>query len=277
MGVRTFLSGLLTLVAIVAIVVAFPSLWVKERLVDPEGFVSTVTPMASDERIKDYLAGEISASVTQQVGAQGASAVIEPAVRAYTHSDQFEADFVDVVSQQHAWLFDPPPVDGPSTVMELDITDMVNRVIAQTGISARVSGPIVVPLNRGGSGLEAGRYHEVGQQITALAYWSLVIAVAGAVLALLFARRRGTVLAWMGIGLIASAAFAWAVGVFFAERAKQEVEGAEESGREVAELIVDGAVADLHHLALIVGGVGAGVVVLGVIVRLVFAGSPARR
>ncbi|AZG46147.1 hypothetical protein [Gordonia insulae] len=260
---RTFLSAILTLVAMAAIVVAFPSLWVKERLVDPEGFVATVTPMAQDQRVKDYLAGEISSAAEQQVTIPGASAVIEPAVRAYTGTDQFEADFVDVVSQQHAWLFDPPPPGGDNTVMELDITDMVNRVIATTGISARVSGPIVVPLNRGGSGLEAGRYHEVGQQITALAYGSLVIAVAAGILALLIARRRGTVLAWLGIGVVASAVFAWAVGLFFAERAKQEVEGAENAGREVAELIIDGAVGDLHHLALIVGAVGVGVVIVG--------------
>ncbi|NED64550.1 hypothetical protein G3I15_26865, partial [Streptomyces sp. SID10244] len=81
-------------------------------------------------------------------------------------------------------------------------------------------------------------------------YWSLVVAVAASVLALLIARRRGTVLAWLGVGLIASAAFAWAVGIFFAERAKQEVDGTEDAGREVAGVIIDGTVADLHHLAL---------------------------
>ncbi|NDZ95092.1 hypothetical protein G3I13_07170 [Streptomyces sp. SID6673] len=274
---RTFLSGLLTLVAMVAIVLAFPSLWVKERLVDPEGFVTTVTPMAQDAKVQDYLASQISSSVTEQVDIPAASAVVEPAARAYTHSDAFEADFVDVLSQQHAWLFDPPPETGDTTVMQLDITDMVNRVIAQTNIGARVTGPILVPLNRDGSGLEAGRYHDVGRQITEMAYWSLVVAVAASVLALLIARRRGTVLAWLGVGLIASAAFAWAVGIFFAERAKQEVDGTEDAGREVAGVIIDGTVADLHHLALIVGAVGAGVVVIGFVARLAFGRSPARR
>ncbi|MFW0783225.1 hypothetical protein AAFP35_01770 [Gordonia sp. CPCC 206044] len=266
---RTLSSGLLTLVAMAAIVLAFPSLWIKERIVDPEGFVATVSPMAQDPEVKDYLAGEVATQAESRIGIQGSADVVEPAVRAYMDSDQFEADFIDVVSQQHAWLFDPPPADENTTTMQLDIADMVNRVIAQTQFDVRVTGPILVPLNEGGSGLEAGRYHQVGQQIITLAFWSVAVAAAAGLLALLIARRRGTVLAWLGIGTIASAAFAWAVGVFFAHRAKQEVSGAEDAGRKVAEVIIDGTVADLHHAAYIVGAVGVGVVVVGVLFRMI--------
>jgi hypothetical protein len=268
-GVRTFLSGLLTVVAMVAIVVAFPSLWVKERLVDSEGFVATITPMAQNEQVQDYLAGQIADSVAEEVGIAATAPVVEPAARAYTHSDAFEADFVDVVSQQHAWLFDEPPAGSDTTTMQLDITDMVNRVIAQTGVDARVSGPILVPLSgSGGAGLEAGRYHEVGRQITAMAYASLAVAIAAGVLALLFARRRSVVLAWLGVAVVVSAVFAWAVALFFSDRAKAEVEAAEEGGREVSAVIIDGAASDLQDLALVVGGIGVGVVILGVIGRL---------
>ncbi|MEE4022070.1 hypothetical protein V1Y59_03180 [Gordonia sp. PKS22-38] len=267
---RTFFSGLLTVVAMVAIVLAFPSLWVKERLVDSEGFVTTITPMAQNEEVQDYLASQIADEAAEQVGIPATSAVVEPAARAYTHSDQFEADFVDVVSQQHAFLFDEPPAGADTTTMQLDITDMVNRVIEQTGVDARVSGPILVPLSgSSGSGLEAGRYHEVGQQITAMAYLSLAVAVVAGLLALLIARRRSTVVAWLGVGVVASAVFAWAVAMFFADRAKDEVEAAEEGGREVSAVIIDGAATDLQDLALIVGAVGCGVVVLGIIGRLV--------
>lgn len=269
MGVRTFLSGLLTLIAMAAIVLAFPSLWVKERLVDSDGFVATITPMAQNEQVQDYLAGQIADGVAEETGIALTAPVVEPAARAYTHSDAFEADFVDVVSQQHAWLFDEPPAGSDTTTMQLDITDMVNRVIAQTGVDARVSGPILVPLTgSGGAGLEAGRYHEVGQQITAMAYASLLVAVAAGVLALVIARRRSTVLAWLGVGVVASAVFAWAVALFFADRAKDEVEAAEEGGREVSAVIIDSAATDLQDLSLIVGAVGVGVVILGVVGRV---------
>ncbi len=268
MAVRTFFTGLLTLTSMVAIVLALPSLWVKERLVDREGFVATVSAAARDQEVKDYLADQVASAAVEQTGRQAVGLIVAPVARAYTNTSQFEADFADIASQQHAWLFDPPPSSGDTSVMELDITGMLNRVIANTGLDLTVTGPILVPLNQAGSGLEAGRYYQVGRQITAMAYGSLVVAVIAGAMALVIARRRGTVVVWLGIGLICSAVFAWAVGVFFADRAKQEVVAVEDAGRTVAEVIVDGAVDDLHHLALIVAVAGVGVVVAGVVTRV---------
>lgn len=51
----------------------------------------------------------------------------------------------------------------------------------------------------------------MSQQITTIAYTSVVVAlVAAALLALALGRRRGTILAWLGIGAVASAAISWA-------------------------------------------------------------------
>ncbi|MFW0794136.1 hypothetical protein AAFP30_10015 [Gordonia sp. CPCC 205515] len=266
---RTFISGLLTLIAMAAIVIAVPSVWTKERIVDPEGFATLATQLAADTEVKDSLAAEVSAAVETQTGVPIAGQVAESATRAYMNTPQYEADFADVLAQQHAWLFDPPPAGGDTSVMQLDITAMVNRVIAQTGIAAQVNGPILVPINSGGrSGLEAGRYHEVGQQITTLAFATLAIAIVAGLLALLIARRRGTVVAWLGVGLVLAAAFAWVVGLYFSYRGKQEVDGTDESGRKVSELMINAAVGDLHHVAMIVAAVGVVVILLGVLVRL---------
>lgn len=253
----------------VAIVAAVPSVWTKERIVDPEGFAALSSQLAADSELKDSLAGAVSEAVQTQTGIPIAGQAAESATRAYMNTDQYEQDFADVLSQQHAWLFDPPPADGNSSVMQLDLTAMVNRVIAQAGISAHVNGPILVPINTGGrSGLEAGRYHEVGQQITAIAFWSVGIAIVAGLLTLLIARRRGTVVAWLGVAVVLSAAFTWIVGLYFSYRGKQEVDGADESGRTVAELIIDTVVKDLHHVAMIVAAVGVVVVLLGVLLRL---------
>lgn len=251
-----------------AIVLALPSLWAQQRLVDQDGFVATVSPVAADDQVKDYLAGQVAAAVENRTGLPLVAQVVESATRAYMNTDQYEADFVDLVSQQHAWLFNPPPAGASTTEMQLDITAMVNRVIAQTGLGAKISGPILVPLNTSGSGLEAGRYHDVGLQITTIALWSTVIGVAASLLALIVARHRGTVLAWLGIGLMLSAAFAWVIGWYFSYRAKQEVDGTDDASRKVTGIIIDSAVDDLHHAAVIVGCAGAVVVLVGVLVRL---------
>ena len=60
---RSFVSGLLTLIAVVASVVAVPGMWIAERLVDEDGFISVVTPMASDDNVKTFLADQITDQV----------------------------------------------------------------------------------------------------------------------------------------------------------------------------------------------------------------------
>ncbi|MCR5977494.1 hypothetical protein GDN83_07040 [Gordonia jinghuaiqii] len=269
---RSFLSFLLTLVAMAATVVAVPSIWLDQRIVDQEGFVSTVAPMAQNQKVKDYLADEIAAQATARTDLPIAGALVRPLAARYTDTEQFRLDFADVVGQQHEWLFTEPAPGADTSVMQLDITAMINRALNLTGTGNEISGPVVVELTNGASGLEAGRYAEVGKQITLLGWSAAAVAVLAALVALLVARRRGTVFAWLGVGVVAAGASTWAIGVFFADRAKQEVAGAERSGREVAELIIDGAYDDVTRVALIVGGVGVAMFAVGVLGRLVFAG-----
>ncbi len=271
MAVRSFLSALLTLVAIAATILAVPSFWLDQRLVDREGFVSTVAPMAENQQVKDYLADEIAAQATARTDLPIAGVLVRPLAGRYTDSEQFRQDFADVVGQQHDFLFETPAPGTDTSVMQLDITDMINRALNLSG-GNRIQGPVVVELTNGASGLEAGRYAEVGDQITLLAWGSAAVAVLAALLALLVARRRGTVFAWLGLGVVAAGVSTWAMGLFFADRAKQEVSGAESSGRRVAELIIDGAYDDVTRVAVIVGGVGIAMFAVGILGRLIFAG-----
>ncbi|NMO00730.1 hypothetical protein HH308_05810 [Gordonia sp. TBRC 11910] len=268
---RSFVSGLATLIAIVAIIVALPSLWVKERVIDPEGFATTASTMAENSKIQSYMADEIVNQVVTASNGLVPALIAKPIATRYTASAQFRSDFVDIASQEHAWLFNEATPEQRGKPMQLDLTNMVNRVIASTGLSVKVPGPITVDITRGaGDGLEAGRYHHVGSQLTLIAYVSLIVAVVAALLALAIGRRRGTVLAWLGVGAVASAAISWGLAILFAHRAKQEVSATDGGARQVAEVTIDGVVNDLTHVALIVGAVGLGVAVVGVVVRLAF-------
>ena len=215
MAVRSFLSALLTLVAIAATVLAVPSFWLDQRIVDQAGFVSTVAPMAENQEVKEYLADEIAAQATARTDLPIAGVLVRPLAGRYTESEQFRQDFADVVGQQHAFLFEEPAPGSDTSVMQLDITAMINRALNLSGGNA-IQGPVVVELTNGASGLEAGRYAEVGGQITLLAWGSAAVAVIAAVLALLVARRRGTVFAWLGLGVVAAGVSTWATGLFFA-------------------------------------------------------------
>ena len=132
---RTILSAVLTLAAMAAIVLAVPSWWVNARLVDSNGFASTMRPVA-EQKVRDYMTEQITQGVIDRTGGSGSftggvtSAFVTPLARAYTNSAEFKDDFVAVVSDQHDYLFNKPAADGREDHgLELDIAPMVNRVL----------------------------------------------------------------------------------------------------------------------------------------------------
>ncbi|MEP9415220.1 hypothetical protein ABLE92_12845 [Gordonia sp. VNQ95] len=271
---RTFLSALLTLIAMAAIVVALPSMWVSQRIVDDDGFVSVVAPLAHDAEVQDYIADEITAQVSSRVSFPGASAVIAPVAENYTKSPQFPADFTDLVRQEHAWLFDPAPSGSADQTMQLDITAMVNRALegANLPFTVSVDGPIQVEMTE--RGLEAGRYHLIGTQITTIGYVSVAVAVVAGLLALIIARRRGTVLIWLGIGALPAALACWLVALNATTIVDRQVSSSG-SDNTVVRLTTDALADDLTQWSVIAAIAGAVVMVLGLIARVAFRG-PAR-
>nr|WP_249361977.1 hypothetical protein [Gordonia araii] len=245
-----------------------PAVWVKERVVDPAGFEATATKMGESPEIRAFMADVITTQITSRTAGFGAP-VVKPFAQRYTQSDAFTQDFVDLAGQQHRWLFEPAPPGVDPAVMHLDVTGMVRRVAAQVNprLAEAITGPVRVPVSQRDQALEAGRYERPGAQVSRLAYGSLVVAALAALLALLFAHNRSTVLGWLGVGGLLSAAAAWGVGYFFSVRAKDEVAGTEAGVRQVAEVTIDGLVDNLHQWSFVVGGAGAALLLVGLIGR----------
>lgn len=266
---RSFLAAVLCLIAIVGAAIAVPALWVNERVVDGDGFSETVAPLADNSEIQQLIADEITA----QVGAAAPlvpSALVAPLAKAYTQSDEFPKDFVEVMNQQHDWLFDEAKPEDEGQVMSLDLTPMVNRVLSDQGLGGiTVEGPIEVPLSDSAqSGLEAGRYHHLGEQIGYIAFGSAIAAVIAALGALVIARRRGFVLVAVGFGIIVGGVLTWLLGEWARRRAQDEVSGAEGSSRQVADLMVDKVVDNMQNVALISVGAGVALAAVGLLISV---------
>jgi hypothetical protein len=257
------------LLAIVAAAVAVPAFWVNDRVVDRDGFRETVAPLADNTTVQKYIADEITAQVSSQAPLVP-DALIAPLAQTYTKSDNFQQDFADAMIQQHDWLFKEPTPEDEGRVMSLDLTDMVNRVIADVGLGGvQIEGPILVPLSDSAqSGLEAGRYHNLGDQIGVLAIGALVIAVIATLIALIVARRRGLVLLAVGFGVILGGIATWLLGEGVQNRALDEVSGADDSAREVADIIVAKVVDDMQNVGLIAVGAGVAVGAVGLLISV---------
>lgn len=266
---RTFFSALLTLIAMAAIVVAVPSMWVSQRLVDENGFVEVVAPLAHERQMQDFIAEKITDQVVSQVSISGAQALVAPIAQNYTRGDTFPADFTDLVRQQHSWLFSQAPANATDQTMQLNIAPMINRAIASGNLPFTVSVDqrVEVPLSEGG-GLEAGRYHRVGQQIRTIGYGASALAVIAGLLALLMARRRGTVLVGLGIGGLLAAGASWALARSAGTIVDHQLSTSQAGGATVTKLAVDAVAADLTHWASITGIAGAVVAVIGIVVAV---------
>lgn len=267
---RTFLSGLATIVAFVAIVLAVPTVWISERIVDDDGFSSLIEPVGHDQAVKDYLAGQITDEIASRTPISGAQSVVRPLANAYTNSSQFPADFADVARQQHQWLFDE--ASDPNAEMQLDITSMVNRVLASANVGVSVSGPITIPVSNDETGLHAGAYHRAGEQITTVGKVSAIVGIVAAIIALLVARRRGTVIAWLGIATVVAGLVCWAAAALYGSYLKNDLSSSGNTAKPVADVVIDTISHELQWTGVISMLVGAGILVFGIIIRLAFGG-----
>ncbi|WP_207842328.1 hypothetical protein [Williamsia soli] len=264
---RSFLTALLCLVAIVGAAIAVPAFWVNEHVVDRDGFSETVAPLADNAKVQQLIADEI----TTQVGVAAPlvpSALVQPLADAYTRGSEFPKDFAEVMNQQHDWLFSEATPEDEGRVMSLDLTPMVNRVLSEQGLGAiQVEGPIEVPLSDSAqAGLEAGRYHQLGEQIGYIAFGVAIAAIVATLGALIFARRRGLVLLAVGFGVVIGGILTWLLGEWARRRAQDEVGGAEGSAREVADLMVDKVVDNMQNVGLIAVGAGVALAAIGLLI-----------
>lgn len=269
---RTFLSALLVLVAVVAGVIALPSMWATQKVIDRDGFRTMSVDAAHDKDLQSAVSEEIVRQVDDLMGAATPTSLVRSAADRYVSSSMFPDDFGDAVAQQHDYLFDEPTTTAEREgVLQLDLTSMVRRALDTANLSGiSLPGKITVPLDEGKrSGLRAGRYHEVSGQIRTWAYVSLAAFVIAALGALLVARRRGFTLSVLGLGVVVAAAVSFVGSVVVDSRAKDEVSDAESSARTVADILIDHAAADLRTIALYVGIGGVVAFVLGIIGSLI--------
>ncbi|MFT4125663.1 MAG: hypothetical protein QM662_05480 [Gordonia sp. (in: high G+C Gram-positive bacteria)] len=267
---RTFLSALLTLIAMAAITVAVPSMWLSQRVIDGDGFVAVVSPLSGEPVVQSFIADAITEQAASRSGIPAASTVIRPLAGAYTRSDQFTADFAKLVASQHSRLFDE---QAGNESAELDIAPMINAALEMSSLPYRipVEQQVLVPLSNG-PWVEVGAYHRLGQQLTTIAYVAVAVAVIAAAGALLIARQRGTVLVGLGIGALLAAAASWVLALSAGTIVDRQVLSPDDSvrsgsGVEVTHLAVTAISDDLTRWAIASAIAGAIMVVVGILVR----------
>ena len=228
-------------VAIVAIILGPPLLWIRARVVDESGFTSAVRELGETTEAREYLAD----TITKQIAArrQGDRRLGPSACRALHQ--------LRGLRRRRRRLGGPSPrmaVLAAATrrrpeVMQLDLTAMVRRVAGQVtpGLADKI------PNDPGSGGAEStgpgsGPLSSAGRAGIAVGTACVVVAALASMVALAFSQHRGVIVAVPGVGCLLSAAATNAAATYLHKRATAELAVADPGmarlgGKAVGELL----------------------------------------
>lgn len=276
MTLRTFVSAVGVVLAVLLTAVAVPTAWVDQNIVKEEGFVRIAGSLGNDLGFQGRLAAaavgtfESSVDLPDPIQSLAADALRKAASGMQSWSDYPKA-WEDTVRNSHKLNFgtvDQAEEARGSTALVLDIGPMVRLVrdhfAEATTIRIDVPAESLVSLGQ-------PSHRQLVERVATFAplWWVAALgAVVSALLALVASRRRSLVLVFLGLGGLALAAL-WTAGADLAGG----VVGNLDSANGVAELFKDefltAARAGFGQWVVIAAVVSGVVLVVGVIAAVV--------
>ncbi len=197
---RSLTSIICWVVAVLAGIVALPVTWVADNVADETGYVELVRDLRSDpqvvEAVADTAASRVAGDLPEAVRDQVAGRLSE-ALAALEEVPGFDEAWDDSQRRSHQLWFGGRYIPER---LEVDVTPLVDLALQQvTGsLPIAVESPeeVRVPVATAPPGLRFVETTPTWKSITLLA------AAAAAVLCFVFARRRSTGLAWIGVGAL---------------------------------------------------------------------------
>ena len=205
---RTLFSALAALLALVVAAGGLACAWLDQNLVEESGFVALAGPLVEDQAFQSALADSLAEEVTASAGLPDQlDALVEPLIRnaagAVSGSSGYPAAWAETLRLSHAFTFAqaPDPSEAAPAVLTFDLAPVIGLLTESVDGSLGFEVPLpedttidIGTVERGGL---LSRLSDVVRS------WPLYLTGAGvlALLALVIARRRGTTLALLGLGL----------------------------------------------------------------------------
>ncbi|MCQ1999374.1 hypothetical protein [Arthrobacter zhaoxinii] len=266
---RTFVSAVFGLLAVLLAAAAFCGAWLNTNVVSENGFASLGEPLARDESLQDELAVSLSDAVSAEVPAPLAGLVgplITSAVEQVQSLPEYPEAWSETLRRSHALTFGNA-AEGAGSAVTLDVAPLVGLVTGSVGgeLGTSVPAPEQVPVEIGGAG-HADLISNVQRAGEAWPLLALAAAVAG-LLALIAARRRSTTFALLGVGVALAGAVLWlAAGMLPGIVSAQQVGSAVASA--FAEAFAGQAADSFRTWTVGLMLAGAGVFVAGLLARV---------
>jgi hypothetical protein len=270
--VRTFVSALATLLAILLAAVAVPAIWLDRNIVQEQGFVELAAPLGADSGFQQGLAaaavGTIDTSAVPGFLADLVRPALEDAAARIAGLPGYPAAWEETLRRSHRLSFAAPETEAADTAsassLTLDVAPLV--ALGAEEISRTTRLPLDPPdqtlINVGQP--EQKEWTERLSTYAPAGYLLAGGAVVALLLALVAARRRWTVLAGAGLGALVLAAV-WTVGWQLGSAAVL----ARDSGNEIANMFRDrfvaAAAADFQGWTLAAAITGGVLLLVGIV------------
>jgi hypothetical protein len=206
---RTVLSALSVLLAVVLAAVAVPALWLDRNVVDESGFVHLLEPMGNDKDIQSTLVSNLDAAVLSSAGIPEAlkpiaQQAVDAVAKGLVSDPGFPQAWSDTLRATHQVNFSADRASANAFELELrPLADLLARKLGAS-LNANIASPPSLTVQVGTA--QQRSWLTNAQDLARLGLPLAFGALLALVLGLLFARRRGVALAWAGLGLLVVAA-----------------------------------------------------------------------
>ncbi len=213
---RSLVSAVLVIAALLLAAVAGPAIWAERNLVDGSGFVELAGPLGSNADFQKGLSSMVATQAAAQLSLPQqlqdvAAAVIKSTARSLYTQPGYADAWSETLRRSHDLTFNPSAQQQGSGDVHLDIAPLVQLVAAKvssdTGVNLPTSKDMIVSFDQP----EVAKAIPLVTRVGGMGVWLALAAVVLLLLALVVARRRARtlVLTGLGMGLVA---LAWLLG-----------------------------------------------------------------
>lgn len=272
---RFVATVLLWLITTAALTVAIPVAWAQHAVVSRSGYTALAARAATQPALRGAVAGELATQLNAMATKAGYGSsinVLAGAADSYTDSAAFPGQFGTVNGYAHDWLFtDTAARTDSSGHWVVDLSPMLQDASLKAtlaGFGVKPPEKLQVPVTDT-AGLRPGQFRVASTWGPWAAAGACAVAGLLALLTLLAARSRGKILAALGISLLLIGAAGWAgieIGRPYLNTALNRTSG---NMRQIADVMSDYGIADMHHWLNITLAAGVALVVIGAMSTLI--------
>lgn len=216
---RTFVSAVATVLGLLLAAVAVPAVWVDRTIVQEDGFVRLAAPLGKDSEFQKKLASAAVGTIDTGAVPGFLSGLVQPmlekAAESLTGLPGYPAAWEETLRRSHRLSFPEQGAESTGGAGASTLTlDVAPLVVLGSGEISRATGLPLDPPAQTLINVGQPAQRQWAEQLATYAPMGYILALGSGIaflLALVAARRRGTVLLAAGAGALALAAL-WAFG-----------------------------------------------------------------